>query len=101
MTLPCHFLPHTPLLPSHPPRKHDAIVGSGIPILKRYDLPGAIAITRVQHLANESELDHLIPMDSRVEIDAKIAAGYFTSGKENAEQDLSKTVGRAWEEADH
>ncbi|KAF9783355.1 GTP cyclohydrolase N terminal-domain-containing protein [Thelephora terrestris] len=64
--------------------KHDAIVGSGIPILKRYDLP-----------------DHLIPMDSRVEIDAKIAAGYFTSGKQITEQDLSKTVGRAWEEADH
>ncbi|KAF9646291.1 hypothetical protein BDM02DRAFT_3118871 [Thelephora ganbajun] len=64
--------------------KHDAIVGSGIPILKRYDLP-----------------DHLIPMDSRVEIDAKIAAGYFTTGKQITEQDLSKTVGRAWEEADH
>ena len=47
------------------------------------------------------EPDHLIPMDSRVEIDAKIAAGYFTSGKQIAEQDLSKTVGRAWEEADH
>lgn len=64
--------------------KHDAIVGSGIPILKRYDLPA-----------------HLIPMDSRVEIDAKIAAGYFTSGKQITEDDLSKTVGRAWEEADH
>lgn len=25
---------------AHLPRKHDAIVGSGIPILKRYDLPG-------------------------------------------------------------
>ena len=40
-------------------------------------------------------------MDSRVEIDAKIAAGYFTSGKQIAEEDLSKTVGRGWEEADH
>lgn len=46
-------------------------------------------------------VEHLIPMDSRVEIDAKIAAGYFTSGKQIAEKDLSKTVGRAWEEADH
>ncbi|KAG2125613.1 GTP cyclohydrolase N terminal-domain-containing protein [Suillus cothurnatus] len=44
--------------------KYNAIVQSGIPILKRYDLP-----------------EHLIPPDSRVEIDAKIAAGYFTSGK--------------------
>jgi len=51
--------------------------------------------------SNMRELDHLIPMDSRVEIDAKIAAGYFTSGKQIAEQDLSKTVGRAWEETDH
>ena len=54
-----------------------------------------------QHYADTGEPDHLIPMDSRVEIDAKIAAGYFTSGKQIAEQDLSKTVGRAWEEADH
>ena len=46
-------------------------------------------------------LAHLIPMDSRVEIDAKIAAGYFTSGKQIKEEDLSRTVGRAWEEADH
>ena len=30
-----HILTLSPL-----PRKHDAIVGSGIPILKRYDLPG-------------------------------------------------------------
>ncbi len=57
---------------------------SGIPILKRYDLP-----------------DYLIPPDSRVEIDAKIAAGYFTSGKQITQEDLVKTVGRAWEEADH
>ena len=50
---------------------------------------------------NTPSADHLIPMDSRVEIDAKIAAGYFTSGKQVTEQDLTKTVGRAWEEADH
>ncbi|KAL0573165.1 Uracil-regulated protein 1 [Marasmius crinis-equi] len=64
--------------------KYDAIVGSGIPIKKRYDIP-----------------EHLIPPDSRVEIDAKIAAGYFTSGKKLTEQDLVKTVGRTWEESDH
>lgn len=57
---------------------------SGIPIHKRYDIP-----------------DHLIPPDSRVEIDAKIAAGYFTSGKKVTESDLAKTVGRGWEETDH
>ncbi|CAA7262746.1 unnamed protein product [Cyclocybe aegerita] len=64
--------------------KYDAIVKSGIPILNRYDIP-----------------DHLIPPDSRVEIDAKIAAGYFTSGKQITEADLIKTVGRTWEETEH
>ncbi|EJD45665.1 cyclohydrolase [Auricularia subglabra TFB-10046 SS5] len=64
--------------------KYDAIVQSGIPIHKRYDLP-----------------EHLIPPDSRVEIDAKIAAGYFTSGKKITTEDLVKTVGRTWEEVDH
>ncbi|KAF8799111.1 hypothetical protein BYT27DRAFT_7227989 [Phlegmacium glaucopus] len=64
--------------------KYDAIVKSGILIKKRYDLP-----------------DHLIPPDSRVEIDAKIAAGYFSSGKQITEADLFKTVGRTWEETEH
>jgi len=45
--------------------------------------------------------EHLIPPDSRVEIDAKIAAGYFTSGKQITEADLFKTVGRTWEETEH
>jgi len=65
-------------------RKYNAIVESGIPIHKRYDIP-----------------DHLIPPDSRVEIDAKIAAGYFTSGKQITQEDLAKTVGRTWEETEH
>ncbi|KAI0771360.1 GTP cyclohydrolase N terminal-domain-containing protein [Irpex lacteus] len=64
--------------------KYNAIVQSGIPIHKRYDIP-----------------DHLLPPDSRVEIDAKIAAGYFTSGKQITEADLVKTVGRTWEETEH
>lgn len=45
--------------------------------------------------------DHLLPPDSRVEIDAKIAAGYFTSGKQITAADLVKTVGRTWEETEH
>ncbi|KAF8952383.1 hypothetical protein BDZ97DRAFT_2066470 [Flammula alnicola] len=45
--------------------KYDAIVKSGITIWKPYDIP-----------------DHLIPPDSHVEIDAKIAAGYFSSRKQ-------------------
>ncbi|KAG8807682.1 hypothetical protein FRC17_004322 [Serendipita sp. 399] len=64
--------------------KYNAIVQSGIPILKRYDIP-----------------DYLIPPDSRVEIDAKIASGYFTSGKAIKQEDLVRTVGRAWEETEH
>ncbi|KII86729.1 hypothetical protein PLICRDRAFT_43380 [Plicaturopsis crispa FD-325 SS-3] len=64
--------------------KYNAIVESGIPIIERYDIP-----------------DHLLPPDSRVEIDAKIASGYFSSGKHIAEADLFKTIGRAWEETEH
>lgn len=61
--------------------KHDAIVSSGIPILKRYEIP-----------------EELIPPDSRVEIDAKIAAGYYSTTKVT---DLSKTAGRLWEDLIH
>jgi len=60
--------------------KHDAIVQSGIPILSRHEIP-----------------EELIPPDSRVEIDAKIAAGYWSKTQV---ADLSKTVGRAWEASD-
>jgi GTP cyclohydrolase II len=41
--------------------KHDAIVEQGIPIHERVPIP-----------------DEMIPADSRVEIDAKIQAGYCT-----------------------
>ncbi|MBW0525945.1 hypothetical protein O181_065660 [Austropuccinia psidii MF-1] len=64
--------------------KHDAIVQSGIPILVRKDIP-----------------DHLIPSDSRVEIDAKIAAGYYSASKVVTEEDLKNTVGQSWEDVDH
>jgi hypothetical protein len=46
-------------------------------------------------------IEHLIPPDSRVEIDAKIASGYFSSGKQVTDADLFKTIGRTWEEAEH
>jgi hypothetical protein len=50
---------------------------------------------------HRTRLEYLIPMDSRVEIDAKIAAGYFTSGKGVTSEDLVRTVGRTWEETEH
>ena len=74
---------------------------SGIPIVKRYDLPGASLTAVARSTDFEYCAEHLIPMDSRVEIDAKIAAGYFTSGKQITEADLVKTVGRTWEETEH
>ena len=43
--------------------KYDAIVGSGIEVGERVKIP-----------------DDLIPADARVEMDAKMAAGYFTPG---------------------
>ncbi|KAH8821710.1 GTP cyclohydrolase-like protein II [Xylogone sp. PMI_703] len=61
--------------------KHDAIVGQGIPIHERVELP-----------------EELIPADSRVEIDAKINAGYFTTGHRMTEQELEAVKGRSWEE---
>ncbi|EGS21036.1 uncharacterized protein CTHT_0028760 [Thermochaetoides thermophila DSM 1495] len=61
--------------------KHDAIVGQGIPIYERVELP-----------------EHMIPADSRVEIDAKINAGYFTTGHRMTEEELKSVQGRIWEE---
>jgi GTP cyclohydrolase II len=57
--------------------KHDAITGSGISIDERVDIPA-----------------ELIPADARVEIDAKLAAGYFTAGKVPDAQALRETRGR-------
>lgn len=39
--------------------------------------------------------------DSQVEIDAKIAAGYFGGAKDVKAEDLHLTVGRAWEDLEH
>ena len=58
--------------------KFDAITGSGIEVIERVKIP-----------------DALIPADARVEMDAKIAAGYFTDGSvPNAEQ-LTQPKGRS------
>ena len=59
--------------------KYDAIVGQGISIRERVPIP-----------------ERLIPEDSRVEIDAKIYAGYFTNEKVPSLADLSQVRGRAW-----
>ncbi|KAG2179008.1 hypothetical protein INT43_001857, partial [Umbelopsis isabellina] len=64
--------------------KHDAIVDSGIPILERVPIP-----------------DELIPADSRVEIDAKIASGYFSTGQALTNEALAKVKGRDWEDIEH
>jgi len=58
--------------------KHDAIVQQGIPIHERVPIP-----------------DEMIPEDGRVEIDAKIHAGYFTTGKIMTMEELSNVQGRA------
>lgn len=64
--------------------KHDAIVSQGIPIHERVELP-----------------ESWIPADSRVEIDAKITAGYFTTGHRMTEEELAAVQGRTWEDIDH
>lgn len=63
--------------------KHDAIVDQGIPIHERVPIP-----------------DDMIPADSRVEIDAKIQAGYFTTGTVMSMEELANVKGRGWEDID-
>ncbi|HEX7942833.1 MAG TPA: hypothetical protein VF488_13565, partial [Gemmatimonadaceae bacterium] len=59
--------------------KYDAIVRAGIEVGERVRIP-----------------DELIPADARVEIDAKMAAGYFTpDGKAPAHDELAKPKGRS------
>lgn len=57
--------------------KYDAITGSGIEVGERVNIP-----------------DELIPDDARVEIDAKMAAGYFTPGPVPDADELKKAKGR-------
>lgn len=64
--------------------KHDAIVEQGIPIVERVPIP-----------------EDMIPEDSRVEIDAKIHAGYFTNGRVMTLEELNDVQGRVWEDVDH
>jgi GTP cyclohydrolase II len=60
--------------------KYDAITGSGIEVGERIKIP-----------------DELVPADARVEIDAKIAAGYFTDGAVPTAAELAGTKGRGLE----
>ncbi len=57
--------------------KYDAITGSGIEVGERVNIP-----------------EDLVPADARVEIDAKVAAGYFTSGQVPDDGELRRTKGR-------
>jgi GTP cyclohydrolase II len=60
--------------------KYDAITGGGIEVGERVKIP-----------------DALVPADARVEIEAKIAAGYFTDGSVPDEAQLAAVKGRALE----
>ncbi len=57
--------------------KHDAVVRAGIQIIERVPIP-----------------DELVPADARVEIDAKMAAGYYTEGAVPDGNELAKPKGR-------
>lgn len=64
--------------------KYNAITGPGeCTVINRYEIPA-----------------ELMPPDSQVEIQAKIAAGYFSKSKV-AESDLHLTKGRTWEDVVH
>ncbi|MHB1124557.1 MAG: GTP cyclohydrolase II [Ramlibacter sp.] len=60
--------------------KYDAIAGSGIAIGERVNIP-----------------DELIPADARVEMNAKMAAGYFSPGPAPDASELKNTRGRRLE----
>jgi GTP cyclohydrolase II len=60
--------------------KFDAITGSGITVGERVPIP-----------------DALIPADAKVEMEAKIAAGYFTEGAVPTTADLAQVKGRGLE----
>ena len=57
--------------------KHDALVNQGVEVLERLDIP-----------------DELIPEDAHVEMEAKKAAGYFTSKVPKNTGELDAVVGR-------
>lgn len=61
--------------------KYDAIVNSGISVVKRISIP-----------------DDRIPQDAMVEMQAKKAAGYFTEGEILDEAGLDKIIGRQLDE---
>lgn len=64
--------------------KFDAITQSGIEIRERVAIPA-----------------ECIPPDSQVEIEAKIADGYFTPGIVPTAEALEKTRGRTWDDIQH
>ena len=62
--------------------KYDAVTGTGIEIVERVDIP-----------------EELIPADAKVEIDAKMYAGYYSGNKQVKTWDqLTTTVGRSMKE---
>ncbi len=61
--------------------KYNAIVGSGIEVVNRISIP-----------------DELIPADAQVEMEAKKAAGYFTTDKAKSTDELAAVQGRKIEE---
>lgn len=82
--------------------KHDAIVDQGISILERVPIPDRTFNISNFHLFLTVTLKlttalDMIPADSRVEIDAKINAGYFTTGKKYTDEELSQVQGRGWQ----
>ncbi|KAJ2615151.1 Uracil-regulated protein 1 [Coemansia sp. RSA 1365] len=64
--------------------KYQAIVDSGIEIVERVSIP-----------------EERMPADSKVEIEAKIADGYFTTGEALAGEALGDVKGRNWDEIAH
>jgi GTP cyclohydrolase II len=80
---PLHFFGITKIhnLHSMSNMKYDAIVRSGIEVVNRISIP-----------------DNLIPLDAKVEMEAKKAAGYFSAEPKKSVDELKKVQGRKIEE---
>lgn len=76
--------------------KHDAIVESGIPIIERIPIPDGLETPFLNTKTITNLVTDMIPEDSRVEIDAKINAGYFTTGTVRTAEQLAEVKGRGW-----
>lgn len=87
--------------------KYEAIVDSGIKVLERVPIPETMIPEDSKYVfcilssINYDDDTKFLSLIFRVEIDAKIASGYFSAAKKVTEADLVNTKGRNWDDIHH